>query len=111
VILRHRSDVLYASRPVNADSTNRRLNLIRILAVIDAILLVPLLLHRFGDLDIPVFPIGMTHGILFLALVFLVARGARDGLWGWWFPAIVVVTGGPPGSLIGDFKVRRDLSS
>jgi hypothetical protein len=36
--------------------------------------------------------------------------GAGEGLWGWWFPAIVVVTLGPPGSLIGDVRIRRRLS-
>lgn len=86
---------------------SRRLNVILVLAIVDAVLLVPLLLHRFADLDIPVFPIGMTHGLLFIALVGLCAKGALEGLWGWWFPAITVVTGGPPGSIIGDIIIRR----
>ncbi len=93
---------------MSADAT-RRLNIILVLAIVDAVLLVPLLLHRFADLDIPVFPIGMTHGLLFIALVGLCAKGALDGLWGWWFPAIVVVTLGPPGALIGHIKVSREL--
>lgn len=95
------------SRRVNPDQITRRLNVILVLAIVDALLLVPLLLHRFGDLDIPVFPIGMTHGLLFIALVGFCAKGALDGLWGWWFPAITVVTGGPPGSIIGDIVIRR----
>ncbi|MDQ3722651.1 MAG: DUF3817 domain-containing protein [Actinomycetota bacterium] len=90
--------------------TKRRLNVILVLAIIDALLLVPLLLHRFADLDIPVSPIGMTHGLLFLALVGLCAKGAIDGLWGWWLPAVTVVTGGPPGSIIGDIVIRRQLA-
>ncbi|MDP2711769.1 MAG: hypothetical protein Q8O56_11175 [Solirubrobacteraceae bacterium] len=89
----------------------RRLNVILPLAIIDAVLLVPLLLHRFADLDIPVFPIGMTHGLLFIALVALCAKGAYDRLWGWWFPAVTVVTGGPLGSLVGDVVIRRRLNS
>lgn len=92
---------------MNPDQTTRRLNVILVLAIVDALLLVALLLHRFGDLDIPVFPIGMTHGLLFIALVGFCAKGALDGLWGWWFPAITVVTGGPPGSIIGDIFIRR----
>lgn len=95
---------------MNNDSIKRPLDVILVLAIIDAVLLVPLVLHRFADLDIPVFPIGMTHGLLFIALVGLCAKGAVEGLWGWWFPIITVVTGGPPGSLIGEFKIRRDLS-
>jgi hypothetical protein len=81
---------------VNAESINRRLNIILVLAIVDAVLLVPLLLHRFADLDVPVFPIGMTHGLLFIALVGLCAKGA-----------ITVVTGGPPGSIVGDLIIRR----
>ena len=92
---------------MNVESINRRLNIILVLAIVDAILLVPLLLHRFADLDVPVFPIGMTHGLLFIALVGFCAKGALDGLWGWWFPAITVVTGGPPGSIVGDIIIRR----
>ena len=37
------------------------------------------------------------------------ARGAAEERWGWWFPALVVVTLGPPGSLIGDLRIRRGL--
>ena len=85
----------------------RRLNVILVLAIVDAILLVPLLLHRFADLDIPIFALGMTHGLLFIALVGLCAKGAVEGLWGWWFPAITVITGGPPGSIAGDIVIRR----
>ena len=95
---------------MNADLT-RRLNVILVLAIVDAVLLVPLLLHRFADLDIPVFPIGMTHGLLFIALVLLCAKGACEGLWGWWFPAVTVVTGGPPGSIIGDLVIRRRMAA
>jgi hypothetical protein len=95
------------SAAVDADVVNRRLNLILVLAIVDAVLLVPLVLHRFADLDVPVFPIGMTHGLLFIALVGLCAKGAVEGLWGWWFPAITVITGGPPGSIVGELVIRR----
>ena len=95
---------------MNNASIKRRLNVILVLAIVDAVLLVPLVLHRFADLDVPVFPIGITHGILFIALVGLCAKGVLDGLWGWWYPIVTVITGGPPGSLIGEIKIRRDLS-
>lgn len=87
----------------------RRLNIVLVLAIVDAILLVPLMLHSLADLDIPVFPIGMTHGLLFIALVGLCAKGALDGLWGWWFPAVTVITGGPLGSIVGDLYIRSRL--
>jgi hypothetical protein len=41
----------------------------------------------------------------------LVVRGAIERFWGWWFPALVVVTLGPPGSLIGDVRIRRALTA
>jgi len=94
---------------MNNESIKRRLNVILVLAIVDAVLLVPLVLHKFADLDVPVFPIGMTHGLLFIALVALCAKGAVEGLWGWWFPIITVITGGPLGSLVGEIKIRRDL--
>lgn len=94
---------------MSSTDTTRRLNVILVLAIVDAVLLVPLLAHRFAELEIPVFPIGLTHGLLFIALVGLCAKGALDGLWGWWFPAITVVTGGPLGSILGDIVVRRRL--
>lgn len=103
--------VLYASRAVSPALVRRRLNVILPLAIVDALLLVPLLAHRFADLDIPVFPIGMTHGLLFIALVALCAKGAVERAWGWWFPAVTIITGGPLGSLLGDLKIRRDLAA
>ena len=88
----------------------RRLNVIRVVAIADALLLVPLVIaalsHSEGVVDI----LGPLHGVGFLLLVGLVVRGVAEGLWGWWFPAIVVVTLGPPGSLIGDLRIRRSLS-
>ncbi|CAN5167619.1 hypothetical protein BH20ACT16_BH20ACT16_05000 [soil metagenome] len=96
---------------MSAADTTRRLNIILVLAIVDAVLLVPLLLHRFADLDVPTMPIGMTHGLLFIALVGLCAKGALDKLWGWWFPAITVITGGPLGSIIGDLVIRRKIAA
>ncbi len=88
----------------------RRLNVIRVVAIVDSLLLVPLVIaalsHSEGVVDI----LGPLHGAGFLLLVGLVLRGVAEGHWGWWFPAIVVVTLGPPGSLIGDLRIRRSLS-
>ena len=42
-------------------------------------------------------------------MLFLTVSGAGSGRWGWWFPAIVVVTGGPVGSIAGDLVLRRRL--
>jgi hypothetical protein len=91
------------------DAALRRLNVIRVIAVLDAVLLVALVIAAINDAEGVVDWLGPTHGVGFLALLFLCAQGAALGLWGWWFPAIVVVTLGPPGSLIGDLKLRRRL--
>jgi len=61
--------------------------------------------HAEGTVGI----LGPLHGTGFLILVGLVIRGTLRGYWGWWFPAIAVVTGGPPGCLIGDLLIRRRL--
>lgn len=95
---------------VNESLVRRRLDLIRIVAVVDAFLLVPLVIAALSDAEGVVNWLGPIHGVGYLLLLFLCARGAAERLWGWWFPAIVVVTLGPPGSLIGDVKIRRDLS-
>ena len=91
--------------------TLRQLRLIRIVAIADFALLVPLVIaaldHAEGVVDI----LGPIHGAGFLILLFLCVRGVVQKRWGWWFPAIVVVTLGPPGSLIGEWRIRRGLES
>jgi Domain of unknown function (DUF3817) len=89
----------------------RRLNVIRAVALADALLLVVLLYAAVTGAESAVDVLGPVHGVGFLALLFLCARGAGEGLWGWWFPALVVVTLGPPGSLIGDVRIRRSLAA
>jgi hypothetical protein len=95
---------------VNESLVRRRLDLIRIVAVVDALLLVPLVIAALSDAEGVVNWLGPIHGLGYLLLFFLCTRGAVERLWGWWFPAIVVVTLGPPGSLIGDLKIRRELA-
>ena len=92
-------------------STLRRLNLIRVVAIVDFLLLVPLVVaavtHSEGVIDV----LGPAHGTGFLILLALCGHGAVQERWGWWFPALVVVTLGPPGSLIGDVRIRRQLDA
>jgi hypothetical protein len=90
-----------------SEATIRRLNIIRWVAIADALLLLVLVIAALNDAEGAVNWLGPIHGVGFLALVFMCLRGAGEGLWGWWFPAIVVVTLGPPGSLIGDLRIRR----
>lgn len=94
-----------------SDEVRRALNVVAVVAIIDALLLVPLVIaalrHAEGTVDV----LGPLHGVGFLILVGLVVRGTARGHWGWWFPAITVVTGGPPGCLIGDLRIRRRLGA
>lgn len=93
----------------DAEGTLKQLRLIRIVAIVDFVLLVPLVIaaltHSEGVVDV----LGPLHGAGFVVLLFLCLRGVGQGRWGWWFPAIVVVTLGPPGSLIGERRIRREL--
>ncbi len=92
-----------------AGETIRQLNLIRLIAILDFLLLVPLLIASFSDNEELVRVLGPIHGVGFLILLYLCARGVGEGRWGWWFPAIVALTLGPPGSLYGEHRIRREL--
>jgi len=93
-------------------ATLKKLNLIRIVALTDFALLIALLyVSIVANNDGAVHVLGPIHGVGFLAQLYLVATGAGEGRWGWWFPAAVVVTGGPIGALIGDVKLRRELAA
>ena len=93
----------------DAVRTRRQLDVIRAVALVDAALLVVLVICALTDRDGIVSVLGPIHGVGFLALLYLCVRGAGERLWGWWFPAVVLVTAGPPGSLIGELRIRREL--
>ena len=90
--------------------TAKRLDRIRALAIADAVLLVVLVGAAITDSS-AVHILGPIHGLGFLGLLYLCGRGAGEERWGWWFPALVLVTAGPPGSLIGDVRIRRELAA
>jgi hypothetical protein len=94
---------------VNTELIKKRLLVIRIVAILDAFLLVPLVYGLIAGADVHKQILGPIHGCGFLLLVYLVGIGAVQKLWDWWFPAIVVVTLGPPGSLIGDLIISRRI--
>jgi len=102
-----------STAPVPAhDVAGQRKALNRVLAVglADALLLVVLLYFAFADRsDAVVSILGPIHGIGFLVLLFLTAQGAGEKRWGWWFPALVFVTGGPLGTIVGDLVLRKRL--
>jgi len=91
--------------------TIKQLNWIRNVAILDFLFLIPLVYASFTDNDSLVSILGPIHGIGFLILMYLCVKGVGEGRWGWWFPAIVVVTLGPPGSLYGEWRIRGELES
>jgi hypothetical protein len=98
--------------PGTAGGTELRfLNWIAIVALVDVVLLIPLVWASrwVADNHDIVSVLGPIHGFLFMALVGMVAWGSLKKWWGWWFPLIVVITLGPIGSLVGDWIVRRNL--
>jgi hypothetical protein len=88
----------------------RLLNAVLLVGVVDALLLVVLLYFAFVDRsDAAVGVLGPIHGVGYLLLLGLTARGAADAQWGWWFPGLVLVTGGPIGSFAGELVLRPRL--
>jgi len=101
-----------AMTPTAPPRTNPKKLLTAVLAVgiADALALVVLVYFAFVDRsDAVVHVLGPIHGLGFLALLALTADGALQRFWGWWFPAAVLVTGGPLGSLIGEVVLRRQM--
>jgi len=91
-------------------SARRLLDVTLVVGILDALLLAVLVYVAFIDRsDAAVSAIGPVHGIGYVLLVALTAYGARERHWDWWFPAIVVGTGGPLGTVIGDVILRRRL--
>jgi hypothetical protein len=91
--------------------TMRRLNVIAVIAIADALLLAVLLWASFSDRESAVHVLGPIHGLGFVALLYLCVTGAVEQRWGWWYPLSVLVTGGPLGSLIGDWILRRRIAA
>ena len=89
--------------------TLRALNRILVVGVLDLLLFVALMVCVVTENESGVSVLGPIHGVGFLLLLYLTAKGAGEGRWGWWFPLVTLVTTGPPGSILGDLKIRRDL--
>jgi hypothetical protein len=92
-------------------TTLRRLDWIRWVAIADAVLLVPLVIAAVTNSEGVVDVLGPLHGFGFVGLCVLIGLGALQGLWGWWFLAVTIVTLGPPGSLWGEWRLRRQMDA
>ena len=97
----HAAVAAQAERPLSL------LRLIVIVSIVDFILLIPLVVGVIIDWHGAAPIIGPIHGAGFLWELYLVARGAGEGWWGWWYPAVTLVTGGPPGALLGHNRAKR----
>jgi hypothetical protein len=101
---------LATGRSRSVASQRRALNLVLAVGIADALLLVVLLYVAFVDRsDAAVSVIGPIHGIGYALLLWLTITGAGARRWGWWFPGLVAVSGGPLGTIVGDLILRRRL--
>ena len=92
-------------------SKRKLLRWVAIVALVDFLLLIPLVIGAIGHNESLTSILGPIHGVGFLLELALAARGSAVGYWGWWFPAIVVVTLGPLGALIGHHRLTRQWDS
>jgi hypothetical protein len=97
--------------PERISEARRLLRTIAIVALVDFVLLVPLVIAGLVDNEPLTSVLGPVHGVAFLVELFLAARGAGERLWGWWFPALVALTAGPLGALTGHRWVSRRLDA
>jgi len=100
-----------SSPAADVAGTKRLLNLVLAIGIADLVLFLILVWVAFIDRsESAISIVGPIHGIGFVALLGITAYGAVERRWGWWFPAITLVTTGPPGSIVGDLILRRQLA-
>jgi len=92
---------------LKAQQVLRWLMIVRWIALADLILLIVLLVASFANNEELVQIFGLTHGIVFLALISIVGIGALQKLWSWWFLVATLITTGPPGALVGEVLIVR----
>ena len=92
---------------LEAQKVLRWLVIVRWTALADLVLLIALLVASFANNEEMVQIFGLTHGIVFLALIAIVGIGAVQKLWSWWFLAGTLITTGPPGALVGEILIAR----
>jgi hypothetical protein len=98
-----------AARPAPSPRARRlALTILLAAAVIDAVML---LAFGIGLLVAPgksvVRVLGTIYVFGWIYLVYLALAGARRGMWDWRFPALVAITGGAIGALVGSLRMRR----
>ena len=89
-------------------ATLKKLDLIRIVAAVDFVLLVILVFFSLSDNRGGVQILGPIHGLIFLWLLYLTAVGAGEKRWPWLFCVTTIV---PIFSLLYDVKLRREIAA
>ncbi len=96
---------------LEAQQVLRWLVIVRWVALADLVLLIVLLVASFANKEELVQIFGLTHGIVFLALIAIVGIGAVQKLWSWWFLVGTLITTGPPGALVGEVLIAREAKA
>src|SRR3954453_7549001 len=95
--------------PPGAAALRISLNVMLGAAIADALFLVALLvtlaLGGRGAAGVP----AALYAFGFIYLLYLAAKGAMDRRWGWWYVALVAVTLGPSGGVIGERRLRARI--
>ena len=97
-----------ALEPAERLLRERVLKAILCISIVDLLLLLPLIYGLVAGVDSlsPIF--GPLHGTGFLIELGLIGWGAINGWWGWWYPAVTLITTGPPGAILGHPKAKRE---
>ncbi|MCW3010252.1 MAG: hypothetical protein JWO90_656 [Solirubrobacterales bacterium] len=88
--------------------TLKKLDLIRIIAAVDVVMLVVLLYFSISDSDSGVSILGPIHGFVVLVLLYLTAVGVTEKRWSWIFPVTTLI---PIFALFYDAKLRREVQA
>ncbi|MCG8348000.1 MAG: hypothetical protein MI924_09505 [Chloroflexales bacterium] len=93
------------------ERARRRLRIVHTVGLVDLVLLITLVTASVTGNRELVSILGPLHGGSYLLLLTLAITGAADGMWRWWFPLVILVTGGPPGALIGEWLIGRQIAA
>ena len=85
------------------------LNVILGAAAVDAVFLVALLVALAVGSSGAVRVLAPLYGFGFVYLLYLAAKGAMDRRWGWSYLALVAVTLGPVGAVVGARRMRAQI--
>jgi hypothetical protein len=100
-----------APEPSLWERARRRLRIVRMVGLFDLALLVTLVTASVTGNRELVSILGPLHGGTFLLLLTLAITAAADGMWRWLFPLGILLTGGPPGALIGEWLIGRRIAA